>query len=84
MTAKPHSNHTTYLAILDVSMPGAKGLDVTALVRSVDPQHELKVILMSDYATPADVQRGLVVGADSYLIKPMSLNDLRNRIRSSI
>lgn len=68
------------LAILDVSMPGATGIEVVRQVRAVDPDRTLPIILFSANCTESDIRRGLVAGANEYLPKPVALTDLRRRV----
>jgi DNA-binding response OmpR family regulator len=69
------------LAILDVSMPGATGLEVCAALRADPTTAGIAVLLLSAGASAADVARGLDAGADSYLPKPFSVAALVRQIR---
>lgn len=67
----------TDLAVLDVNMPGMSGLDVLAELRRRDPR--LHVIMLTGAAGEADRVRGLVSGADDYMVKPFSTRELAAR-----
>jgi DNA-binding response OmpR family regulator len=69
------------LAVLDVSMPGATGLEVCAALRSDPATAAVPVLLLSAGASPDDIARGLAAGADAYLAKPFSLAALVARVR---
>ena len=69
------------LAVLDVSMPGATGLEVCAALRADAATAAIRVLLLSAGASSADVARGLAAGADAYLAKPFSVADLVARLR---
>ncbi|MGY1623128.1 response regulator transcription factor [Geodermatophilus sp. SYSU D00965] len=69
------------LAVLDVSMPGASGLEVCAALRAEPGTAAVPVLLLSAGASPDDVARGLAAGADAYLAKPFSVAGLVARIR---
>ena len=69
------------LAVLDVSMPGATGLEVCAALRSDPATAAVPVLLLSAGASPEDIARGLAAGADAYLAKPFSLAALVARVR---
>ena len=69
------------LAVLDVSMPGATGLEVCAALRSVPATSGCRVLLLSAGASPDDVARGLSAGADAYLPKPFRVAELVARVR---
>ncbi|SDO72719.1 response regulator transcription factor [Geodermatophilus sp. DSM 45219] len=69
------------LAVLDVSMPGATGLEVCAALRRDPATAGVPVLLLSAGASPDDVARGLAAGADAYLAKPFSVAGLVARVR---
>lgn len=70
------------VAIFDVSMPGLTGFDVTRLLREANAQ--LPVILLTARALDSDVEAGAAVGADAYLTKPFSPQDLELRVRELV
>jgi DNA-binding response OmpR family regulator len=69
------------LAVLDVSMPGASGLEVCAALRADADAAGTRVLLLSAGASEEDVTRGLAAGADLYLIKPFGVAFLVEQIR---
>ena len=69
------------LAVLDVSMPGATGLEVCTALRADPATAGVPVLLLSAGATPDDVARGLAAGADAHLAKPFSVAGLVARVR---
>ena len=70
------------LAVLDVSMPGATGLEVCAALRRDAGTAGIRVLLLSAGASAADVARGLAAGADAYLAKPFQISALVQQIRA--
>jgi DNA-binding response OmpR family regulator len=68
------------LAILDVSMPGLSGVEVTRLLREQRPT--LPVILLTAHANDTDVAEGASAGANAYVTKPFSPQELESRVRS--
>jgi DNA-binding response OmpR family regulator len=69
------------LVVLDVSMPGATGLEVCQAVRADPVTAGCRVLLLSAGASPDDVARGLAAGADAYLPKPFTVAGLVERVR---
>jgi DNA-binding response OmpR family regulator len=69
------------LVVLDVSMPGATGLEVCAALRSAPATAGCQVLLLSAGASPDDVARGMAAGADAYLPKPFTVAGLVARVR---
>jgi len=69
------------LAVLDVSMPGATGLEVCAELRADARTAGIRILLLSAGASLDDVARGLAAGADAYLAKPFSVTALVHQVR---
>jgi DNA-binding response OmpR family regulator len=69
------------LVVLDVSMPGATGLEVCAALRADAATAGCRVLLLSAGASPDEVARGLAAGADAYLPKPFTVAGLVGRVR---
>ena len=70
------------LAVLDVSMPGATGLEVCSALRADPGTAGIRILLLSAGASPADVAAGLAAGADAYLAKPFTVAGLVQQIRT--
>lgn len=58
------------LVLLDLSMPGASGLEVIEWVRSQASTQALPVIVFTSSNQEKDIQRAYSLGANGYLIKP--------------
>jgi DNA-binding response OmpR family regulator len=69
------------LVVLDVSMPGATGLEVCAALRADAGTSTCRVLLLSAGASPDDIARGLDAGADAYLPKPFTVAGLVAQVR---
>ena len=74
--------HRPDLAVLDVMMPGLNGYEVTRQLRSDPATAEIPVILLTARVQEADVSRGFEAGADDYLRKPFSPQELRSRVQA--
>jgi DNA-binding response OmpR family regulator len=72
------------LAVLDVMMPGLNGYEVTQQLRSGEATRDIPVILLTARVQEADVNRGFEAGADDYLRKPFSPQELRSRVQAII
>ena len=68
------------LVILDVTMPGLTGVEVTRELRA--RAATMPVILLTAHANEADVDRGADAGADVYVTKPFSPQELESRVRA--
>ena len=70
------------LAVLDVSMPGATGLEVCTALRGTPATSGIRILLLSAGASPDEVARGLSAGADAYLAKPFTVAGLVQQVRT--
>jgi DNA-binding response OmpR family regulator len=70
------------LAVLDMMMPKATGLEVTRSIREEATTKDIPVILLTARAQEADVTLGFDAGADDYVKKPFSPNDLQARVQA--
>ena len=69
-------------AVLDLGLPRKDGMDVLATIRSSGILTPVLVLTARD-AVP-DRIRGLNVGADDYVVKPVDLNELAARLRALV
>ena len=70
------------LVVLDVSMPGATGLEVCAALRADPATAPIRILLLSAGASLEDVAAGLAAGADAYLAKPFQVSGLVHQVRT--
>jgi DNA-binding response OmpR family regulator len=70
------------LAVLDVSMPGATGLEVCTALRADPATAGVRILLLSADASLEDVARGMAAGADAYLVKPFGIAGLVHQVRA--
>jgi CheY-like chemotaxis protein len=76
--------HRPKLVLLDVQMPGQSGLDVLRLIKADPSLKTTRVILLTAKAQEADIEAGLIAGADFYLTKPFSPLDLLTRVEEAL
>jgi DNA-binding response OmpR family regulator len=72
------------VVILDVMMPDVSGYQVLAHIRTNPATATMPVILLTAKAMPEDVELGLRLGANHYVVKPFRGRDLMSRVRGSI
>ena len=70
------------LMVLDVKMPGMDGLDLLRLVRRQYPT--LPVILLSGHGSTRDGMEGMRLGASDYLVKPVDIEELMDRMAEAM
>lgn len=68
------------IAVLDWVMPELDGIELCRRARTESLEHYVYIILLTARANSADLLSGLEAGADDYITKPASLEELRLRI----
>jgi two-component system sensor histidine kinase/response regulator len=68
------------VVLLDIMMPGVSGLQVLQTLRSQPETADLPVILVSAMSDSDHVARGLQMGANDYVTKPMDIEVARARV----
>src|SRR4029078_9105574 len=71
--------HRPDIALLDIVMPDMSGLE---LMRRLRDRTNIPVVLLTAQGSDADNVRGLELGADDYLAKPFSPDELSARVRA--
>lgn len=74
--------HQPDILIVDLTMPGMSGIEVTARVRQDSPQ--TKVIVLSMHSVEAYVLRSLEAGATSYVVKESGVEHLIQAVRETM
>jgi len=64
------------LLLLDVMLPDGNGFDILSRLRARPEFAMLPIVLLTVKAELADIRKGLVLGADGYITKPYSKNQL--------
>jgi DNA-binding response OmpR family regulator len=72
------------LALLDVEMPGLDGVEVTRRARADEGLAETVIVLLTGLSEESEVATGLAAGADAYLTKPFSPQDLQTQVEQLI
>ena len=70
------------LILLDLMLPGMDGYQIAEKLRETDK--ETAIIMVTALDTERDKVRGLDAGADDYLTKPFSMEELLARIRANL
>ena len=69
------------LVLLDVMMPKKTGFEVCQALRADDVLKGTRVLMLTAKGRDTDVARGLGVGADAYMTKPFSTQELTRKVR---
>jgi DNA-binding response OmpR family regulator len=74
--------HPVDLVVLDLMMPGLSGLEVCRALRGDKSTEAIPIIMVTARADETDRILGLDIGADDYIAKPFSPNELVARVRA--
>jgi len=74
-------DHAPTLVLLDIMMPKLDGFSVTQRVRTFST---VPIIIVTARGQDQDKIRGLDLGADDYLTKPFSVDELLARVRATL
>ena len=72
--------HLPALVVLDIMMPGIDGLEVTRRLRAAGD--EVAILMLTARDEVKDRVEGLETGADDYLVKPFSFEELLARVHA--
>ncbi|MEL7140711.1 MAG: ATP-binding protein [Cyanobacteria bacterium J06573_11] len=78
------SVQTFDLVVLDVMMPHMSGYEVCQKLRESHPAHELPVVMLTAKNQISDLMTGFHFGANDYMTKPFSKDELLTRIKSHL
>lgn len=70
------------LVVLDWMLPKAPGIEVCRRLRARQDTRNTPIVMLTARTEESDRIRGLDVGADDYLTKPFSMNELLARLRA--
>jgi len=70
------AGHTPDLILIDVNMPEISGLDMIEFLRRRPQSQDIPIVMLSSEATESIIDRAMELGADSYITKPVSVEEL--------
>ncbi|HEY4104518.1 MAG TPA: response regulator [Polyangiaceae bacterium] len=68
------------LVITDINMPDINGLELISFIRRSELHKETPVLIISTQSSERDRARGLSLGANGYMTKPFSPEDLQDEV----
>jgi two-component system alkaline phosphatase synthesis response regulator PhoP len=68
------------LVLLDIMMPDVDGYEICEYIKSTPDLKHIKVIFLSAKSKKSDIEKGLELGADLYMVKPFSNKELVQNI----
>lgn len=70
--------------LLDINMPEVTGIDLLEFIRRRPQWDNLPIIMLSSDATDVQVDHTRELGADTYLFKPVTIEELEKAIQQAI
>lgn len=72
------------LMILDINMPEVSGLDLLEFIRRRKEWKDLPVVMLSTEAADVTVDKAIKLGADGYVTKPVTIEELEKVIETAL
>ncbi|HEX6133273.1 MAG TPA: response regulator [Longimicrobiales bacterium] len=72
------------LVLLDVMMPGMDGWEVARVIKNHPSFGRTRVVMLTARSDFADKHEGLRAGADDYIVKPIQLRELGERVERNL
>lgn len=70
------------LILTDVKMPGQDGFEMIRQARMIQP--EIPILMMTGYLTTTTMEKGRRFGADNYIAKPFTPEELVEAVQKTI
>jgi two-component system chemotaxis response regulator CheY len=65
------------LVVTDINMPDINGLELASFMKGSAKYASIPLVIVSTEGSERDVEKGLGIGADAYLVKPFDPEALR-------
>ena len=75
---KLEANHNIDLILMDIEMPKMNGIEATEIIKTRYPH--IKIIMLTIFDNDENIFKSIKAGADGYLLKEVSPNDLNQGI----
>jgi DNA-binding response OmpR family regulator len=72
------------VVLLDVMMPGMDGWEVARLIKNHPDYKDVRVVMLTARSDFQDKHEGLRAGADDYIVKPIRLEELGQRVERNL
>ncbi|MFQ5612380.1 MAG: response regulator transcription factor [Anaerolineae bacterium] len=69
------------LVLLDIMMPQVNGFEVCRRIRQNPVWQDIKILMLTAKGREVEVNKGLALGANAYIIKPFSTRELMAEIK---
>lgn len=69
------------LIITDINMPDINGLELISYVKNNKAYKNIPLMVVTTEGAEHDREKGLALGADEYLVKPVDIEDFTGRVK---
>jgi CheY-like chemotaxis protein len=69
------------LIILDLNLPGTDGREILVKIKQINSLKAIPIVVLSTSSNPKDVEACYQAGVNSYMVKPMNINHLKDSLR---
>jgi DNA-binding response OmpR family regulator len=70
--------------ILDIMMPGVSGIDMLEFMRQEKGFTDVPIVMLSSETTDVQVDEAMELGADAFVFKPVTIDELENAITKAM
>lgn len=70
------------LVIMDVRMPKMTGYEACKLIKADEATRQIPVVFLSAKGQETEIKTGIISGADEYILKPFSPDQLVERVKN--
>ena len=78
------AQHLPDLVLLDVMLPRLSGFDVCQRIRENAAWQHIRIMMLTAKGREVEVVKGLALGADAYVTKPFSTQELLAQVRAQL
>ena len=78
MRLLPRANYN--LIITDINMADINGLELIHFIRKSEHHRSTPLVIISTQNTERDIERGLALGANAYLPKPFTADQIKEKL----
>jgi DNA-binding response OmpR family regulator len=71
------------MMVLDINMPEVSGLDLLEFLRRRPEWKDLPIIMLSSEAADVTVDQAMSLGADGYVMKPVTIDELEKVVNAA-
>jgi CheY-like chemotaxis protein len=69
------------LIILDLNLPGTDGREILVIIKQIPHLRSIPIVVLSTSSNPKDIEACYQSGVNSYMLKPMDINTLKDSLR---